>query len=148
MWWIVTRSLPVESVSLLPISIVLSWLRNWLRSTVTRSEPLVMSNAPSWTWYLRPKCVASVLSKVGASVNVLWSAQTLVGAAQRDGVVVGVPLAGRAVGRVPLREAVLGVREGEVAHDDVLHVLDQDTAAEDLRPWCRGRPRWWCWTAP
>ena len=73
-----TRSLPVLSVSLLPISIVLSWLVNRLRSTVTRSEPLVMSSAPSWIWYSRPKYVGSALSRCGASVKVLWSAQTWV----------------------------------------------------------------------
>lgn len=78
LWWMVTRSLPVLSVSLLPISIVLSWLLKTLRSTVTRSEPPVMSRAPSWIWYLRPKYVFSDLSKTGASVNVLWSAQTFV----------------------------------------------------------------------
>ncbi|CAM5548599.1 hypothetical protein SALBM311S_08275 [Streptomyces alboniger] len=49
LWWMETRSLPTLSVSLLPISIVLSWLVNWLRETVTRSEPLVMSS-PSWIW--------------------------------------------------------------------------------------------------
>lgn len=76
LWWSVTRSL--VSLSLLPISMVLSWLLNELYPTVTRSEALVMSRAPSWTWYSRPKRTGLAESGCGASEKLLWSTQTWV----------------------------------------------------------------------
>jgi hypothetical protein len=52
-------------------------------------------------------------------------------AGDADEVVLGVPLALRPVGRVPLREQVERVLEGDVADDDVVDVLHREGAADD-----------------
>ena len=55
------------------------------------------------------------------------------GAGERDVVVRGVPVAERAVGGIPLREAVEGILERDVPDDHVLNVVDAHVRVDDAR---------------